>query len=261
MGISAIYKIQSLIKPERIYIGSAVNISSRWNLHLNYLKNNKHHSIKLQNHYNKYSKSDLCFSIVEPCFPQFLTVREQYYLNTLKPFFNICKTAGSPLGLKRSDESKQKNREAHLGKKATSETKQKLSIANKGKIITEETRQKYRISKMGNKYSSGCTHICSEETKKKLSERIISEEWKQKIRIAQTGKKDSDETRKKKSESHKGLRLGIPLSDEHKQKLSEARKGKHNSLITEFKKGQISWNKGKKMNRISADSAANCQTV
>ncbi len=29
-NISGVYKIQSKIKPERIYIGSSVNINSRW---------------------------------------------------------------------------------------------------------------------------------------------------------------------------------------------------------------------------------------
>jgi hypothetical protein len=32
--ISSIYQIQSKIKPERIYIGSAVNIKHRWGIHL-----------------------------------------------------------------------------------------------------------------------------------------------------------------------------------------------------------------------------------
>ena len=63
MNISGIYKIKSKVKPERIYIGSSVNIQERWRKHINYLKNNKHQSIKLQRHYNKYGKNDLVFSI------------------------------------------------------------------------------------------------------------------------------------------------------------------------------------------------------
>lgn len=46
--ISSIYQIQSKRKPERIYIGSAVNIKHRWGIHLSDLKLNKHHSIKTQ---------------------------------------------------------------------------------------------------------------------------------------------------------------------------------------------------------------------
>lgn len=34
MNTIGIYKTQSKVKPERVYIGSAVNISERWRLHL-----------------------------------------------------------------------------------------------------------------------------------------------------------------------------------------------------------------------------------
>jgi hypothetical protein len=40
-GLGGIYKIYSLIKPERCYIGSSVNISKRWAQHLSKLQNNK----------------------------------------------------------------------------------------------------------------------------------------------------------------------------------------------------------------------------
>ena len=53
-----IYKIQSIIKPERYYIGSAINIGSRLKTHFKALRNNLHHSDKLQNHYNKYGAED-----------------------------------------------------------------------------------------------------------------------------------------------------------------------------------------------------------
>lgn len=88
MKISGIYKIESKIKSERIYIGSAININRRWIIHLYDLKNNKHHSNKLQNHYNKYGKDDLIFTIIEKC-PIFkLLIREQYYMDLKSPYFN-----------------------------------------------------------------------------------------------------------------------------------------------------------------------------
>lgn len=51
---SGIYQIQSKIKPERIYIGSTINVKKRESIHLGNLKRNKHHSHKLQRHYNKF---------------------------------------------------------------------------------------------------------------------------------------------------------------------------------------------------------------
>lgn len=65
--MTCIYMIQSNIKSKRCYIGSAVNYNIRKRLHLSQLKNNKHHSIKLQNHYNKYGKDDLIFSTLICC--------------------------------------------------------------------------------------------------------------------------------------------------------------------------------------------------
>ena len=113
---SAVYKIQSQIKPECFYVGSAVQVKSRWCLHLADLRKNKHHANKLQNHFNKYGESDLVFIIIEPCLPQFLVIREQYYIDTLKPFFNSSPTASSNFGSKWSDESKKKLSEKTMGR-------------------------------------------------------------------------------------------------------------------------------------------------
>jgi len=99
--ISAIYKIQSLIKPERVYIGSAINIGNRWNIHLFKLRRKEHHSLKLQNHFNKYGEADLQFSILLGCDKEDLIKTEQYFIDSYKPWFNICQFAGSPLGSKR----------------------------------------------------------------------------------------------------------------------------------------------------------------
>jgi group I intron endonuclease len=101
MKISGIYQIQSKIKPERIYIGSAININSRWNMHLFRLRKKEHHSIKLQNHYNKYRESDLQFSVLLGCDKGDLIKIEQYFIDSYNPWFNIAKKAGSALGIRR----------------------------------------------------------------------------------------------------------------------------------------------------------------
>ena len=40
---------------------------------------------------------------MEYCEPSVLLEREQYYLDTLKPEYNILKTAGTTAGVKRSE--------------------------------------------------------------------------------------------------------------------------------------------------------------
>jgi group I intron endonuclease len=185
---SGIYKIQSKVHPDRCYIGSAVYIYKRWSVHRGDLNKNKHHSVKLQRHHNKYGLSDLVFSVVERCSEEVLIEREQHYLDELDPYFNTCKVAGSVLGVKHSKETRRKISKAQKGKKKppfSKEHRRKLSEANKGRELSEETRRKMSKAKKGRE--------CSEETRRKLSE------------------------------AKKGKKRG-PFSEEHRRRLSEARK-------------------------------------
>jgi group I intron endonuclease len=106
--VIGIYKIQSIIKPERCYIGSSIDIINRWNHHLSALNRNGHKSKQLQRHYNKYGKNDLVFSVIILCEIESLIVTEQYYLDEFKPYFNTLIIANSWLGHKHTKESKKK---------------------------------------------------------------------------------------------------------------------------------------------------------
>jgi group I intron endonuclease len=108
MKLIGIYKIQSTSNPERVYIGSSVNIKNRWDNHIYDLRHGKHHNIKMQRHFNKYGLSDLQFSIIEECPKDILIQREQFHIDTLKPWFNICPIAYSCIGLKHTEEVKAK---------------------------------------------------------------------------------------------------------------------------------------------------------
>jgi len=144
MKISGIYKIQSKRKPERIYIGSSVNIEARKNKHFHYLKTHTHGNNKLQNHYNKYGISDLEFSLIVGCDADCLIAFEQFYIDSLDPWFNIYRTAYSPFGHKHSPESieKMKGNKNKKGKKVSDKTIEKIRKANIGKKKSVETRKK-----------------------------------------------------------------------------------------------------------------------
>lgn len=100
MKISGIYMIKSLVHIERYYIGSAVDLNKRWYKHKLELSKNIHKNKILQNHYNKYGENNFKFTIIEQCKENELLNREQYYIDTFNPYFNICKIAYSRLGKK-----------------------------------------------------------------------------------------------------------------------------------------------------------------
>ena len=78
-----------------------------------------------------------------------LIQREQYYLDILKPEFNMCSIAGSQLGIKRSKEFKEKVSQRNKGRVLSEETKRKKSEAMK--LYWSENKDKYEILRSINK--------------------------------------------------------------------------------------------------------------
>ncbi len=149
---SYIYKILNT-KTKDFYIGSTANVDKRWKEHKKFLNGNRHHSRHLQNAWNKYSGWVFEFEIVEACEINKLIEREQFYIDTLKPRYNIRQIAHSQLGLKRTDEAKLNMRNSRLGKKHSEETIEKIrlrSIGNKsntGRKLTVEHKRNLKFSK------------------------------------------------------------------------------------------------------------------
>jgi group I intron endonuclease len=197
-SICGIYKISSICKPSRFYIGSSVDVYHRWIEHKSNLSRGKHHSPKIQNHYNKYGVNDLSFEVIEYCTRNNLLEREQYYLDTLNPWFNTYPIAGSPLGHKPTKEHVEKVRRAGLGRIVSEETRKKISEAHMGMRTSEEAKSKQRAAKLGGKLS--------EEHKAKIGESlrgtVRSEEYKEKIRQTLMGHAVSEETKRKISENN-----------------------------------------------------------
>jgi len=227
MKFSGVYKIDSIINPERCYIGSAKDIYKRWEQHLRTLRNNKHHSRKLQRHYNKYGKNDLIFSILIGCDESDLLTTEQYFIDSYNPYFNGSNKAINNGGFKLTEEQRKKISEAFMGE----------NNPNYGKHFSEEHRRKLSEAKKGISVNKGRKH--SEEAKKKISE-------------ARKGKPNphkgyplSDSAKKKLSDFFKGRipwnkgkknpHKGVPHSEEHKRKIGESQRGRTHSPETKEK--------------------------
>lgn len=178
---TGIYKITNILNKDR-YIGSASGKNGfygRWSTHKSQLNKGNHHSLHLQNAWNKYGAENFVFEIVEIVSDlNEILKREQYYIDNLKPSYNICKTAGNTLGFKHSEETKIRYSFLRKGKfggdknpmfKTNSYNKwvekygvdeaeklnniksKKLSISHKNKKHSNESKNKIKLSNSGEK--------------------------------------------------------------------------------------------------------------
>ena len=109
-GKSGIYCIENTTNNKK-YVGSSKNILHRLYSHRAYLRKNTHHNSKLQNSWNKHGESSFVCYVLEFCEQNILLQREQYYIDTIKPWYNIT-TEVQELHI--SDESKIKMSESRL---------------------------------------------------------------------------------------------------------------------------------------------------
>ena len=150
------------------------------------IKKYKWHNIEHKILYTNLSKKEACNKEIELIAFYDSTNKEKGY--------NISKGGEGTVGIKPTEESKQKNRIAHLGKKASLETRKKISESNKGKHNIKRTEeQKKKISEATKKAMQ------NPAVRKRLSEthsgknhrnygKHLSEETKEKIRKSNIGK-------------------------------------------------------------------------
>lgn len=234
-----IYKIQSKIYPDRCYIGSAMNIFTRFSVHKCLLKKNKHHSIILQRHYNKHGLIDLFFDVVQEmpfATKKELEEKEKFYFtifkykNSKKPYLNVSSDTRSRRGVKSRPESIEKSRQKNLGRKPwntglklSDEHKAKLREAHKGQVQSEESNKKRAESLRGRKHT--------EESKRKMSESLkgkypMTQEMKEILGKINVGNKYALGNKS---------RSGLENTPEHNEKLRNANLGKTHSEETKEK--------------------------
>jgi len=115
---SGIYRWTNNIN-NKSYVGSAKYLDDRLNNYYSSTRLKKiveRESSAIYSALLKYNYSSFKLEILEYCEIDVLIIREQFYIDLLKPEYNICKIAGSTLGKKHSEA-----------------TKVKISISNKGK--------------------------------------------------------------------------------------------------------------------------------
>ena len=127
---SGIYSITNIINGHR-YVGSAVSLGNRLATHKRSLLRGTHRNGHLQSAWNKYGEDVFEFEVLERWEPEFLVGMEQWWMNMLRPEYNIAPVAGSCLGVTHTDESRAKMSAWQKGRALTKEHKANISAAKK----------------------------------------------------------------------------------------------------------------------------------
>jgi group I intron endonuclease len=178
----AVYKITHA-SSGRIYIGSSCCSRRRWNAHRSNLRHGRHPSPLLQAAWNKHGEDAFEFDVIELCTRQTLLSREQYHIDTLKPYYNVAPVVSSRVGVPQSISTRIKISAAHKGKRRIrSEEHQRNLLAAAARSKTPEWRRKISLAHTGMKMN------LSAEQRARISANTIR---------VHTGRKRSLETREK----------------------------------------------------------------
>lgn len=211
---SGIYQIRNTVNG-KIYVGSAKCFRKRWAVHMHGFRHSKHPNRYLMRAWGKYGAEAFRFEILETCNLPELIVREQFWIDTLRPSYNLAPKAGNCLGVKHSEETRRRVSERNkgnkyaLGKSPSAKCREAVSRANKGR--------------KGHKRSASSVEATAR---------------------AHRGMKRSDETRRRISESRKGKKLKEPRSAEYRMAVSLRCKGRkisdeHMSAFQAGRKRQV----------------------
>lgn len=141
------------------YVGSSVNLASRLSIYYSKKAMFSKLSTRTSIIYSailKHGYANFSLDILEYCEIGVLIEREQYYLDHLKPEYNILKVANSRLGSKQSEATKIKislgNKGKHAGtnnhfygKMHSYETRKKIGISLRSIIRTNDTPKTIKL--------------------------------------------------------------------------------------------------------------------
>ncbi len=135
---SGIYCITNQIN-QKSYIGSTISFNNRFGVHKYMLNKNCHHSPYLQHAVNKYGLDNFKFSILATCPSEYRIKLEQWFIDNLKPEYNIQKVAGVTTP-KWTDERKAQYSQRMTGKLLSDYHLQRLKDAAKRRIKLKEPK-------------------------------------------------------------------------------------------------------------------------
>jgi predicted GIY-YIG superfamily endonuclease len=252
--MSGVYIIKNIVN-NKVYVGSSVDILTRFGNHKSELNRGKHHNKRLLASYVKYGGASFKFEPVELCEIEQLAEREKYWMDkfeSIKNGYNIAIDTECPFrGLPKSKES--------IYKRLLKVRKNRRFVSPAGVIFetnnTKEFAKEYNLNyntltkvaggsansvkgwrratpeTIGVNYTFGC----SVDTRKKMSKARVGKkhtvEARRKISEANRCRKYSQETLKKMSLAN----LGKRLSEYSKEKIAKSLTGRKCTVETRMK--------------------------
>lgn len=216
-----IYKIIN-IKNKKVYIGSAKKLTRRHRDHL--ISRGLHESsLLLQKAIDKYGIENFKWEILEYISIDKLIEREQYYLDLYKPFadmnngYNICKVAGSCVGIKHSQEFKEMRRKLATKQMNTPKAKKRLRQITLDLWKNPEFILKQLKSRNSNEYRELRSKIAKQrwenpEERAKFVEIFNTTELKQKSRELMLRRWENPEYREARRKQQVGNSFALDLN-------------------------------------------------
>ena len=154
--MTGVYKIRRQDTDE-CYVGSSVNIEGRWRYHRSSLRRGISECLHLQAVWNKYGENAFVFELLEEAPKDELLSREQHYINSLHPAYNIARSTTAPFAgrthtpdvIARASARMIGSGNIMFGKKHTPETIAKICDKRAKQVFSEETRQLWSKQRRG----------------------------------------------------------------------------------------------------------------
>lgn len=234
-GVYAIVHIES----GKRYVGSAAcSLVARKTRHWSELRSGKHANRYLQAAWVKYGEVAFLFAVLERCPPDRCIEREQFWIDEFcssdeRFGYNLCPTAGSVLGLKRTDDQKAAARVKMEEIKIREDYKEKMRLA--GLRRKNDRELVARIAEAGSKVKA--TPEWKRKQKEGCVRRSEDPDYLSKLREGCVKRNDDPEYRVKlqKAAVLRGVngsertRRALQAWKQHKQGLLGKRKRKERS--------------------------------
>ena len=174
-----VYGIINCITGDK-YIGSSAGrgFGNRRGTHWKQLRDNCHHSNYLQNSWNKYGEENFVFLVMLYCDAENAITYEQALIDFYQPSYNMSPHAGSCLGMKHSQATKNKIGAIHRGKVIPISIRKQMSETHKilcsvSRMQTSSARQKALQSRLS---SPLCRGVVKYNSKTNESEIVVIRE-------------------------------------------------------------------------------------